>query len=296
MKLFDIKVFVLASELRNLSAVARELTVTPAAASAALKRLETELDTRLIQRSTRSLTLTQTGHNFLPHALKAINSLNEGKQSVRQDTLRGKVTLSVPSDLGRNILIDHLCAFQVANPNIKLELRLSDKYADFYSQTVDVAIRYGEPEDSSLICLPLLRNDTRILCASPDYLAKHGTPSHPEELRGHNCLHFSGDDSLGSQWRFFQHGRLVTVRVTGKHVADDGDYLRLLAIKGMGIVYKTGFDVKEDIKAGRLVTLLPDYDKDKAPLNMIIGHRQSYDANLTALRNFLIAVLNDAPE
>ncbi len=292
MKFFDVRVFVLASELKNLSAVARELGVTPAAASAALKRLELDLDTRLIQRSTRSLTLTQTGQNFLPHAQRSLNCLIEGKQSIKVDSLRGNITLSVPTDLGRNTLLNHLCQFQIQYPNIKLELRLSDKFADFYSQMVDVAIRYGEPEDSSLISLPLLRNDSRVLCASPEYLAQHGTPLLPEDLTGHNCLHFSGDDSLSGHWRFFQKGRMISVRVNGNHVADNGDYLRLLALKGIGVVYKTGFDVQEDIKAGRLVILLPDFEKEQAPLNMIVGHRKSYDANLKALREYLFAALN----
>ncbi len=291
MKFFDVKVFVLASELENLSAVARELSVTPAAASAALKRLELDLDTRLIQRSTRSLTLTQTGHNFLPHAVKAIESLNQGKQSVQLNNLQGTLTLSVPSDFGRNILIDHLNTFQAQYPDINLKIRLSDKFADFYSQTIDAAIRYGEPTDLSLISLPLVRNNQRVLCASPDYLERHGTPQTPEDLKQHNCLHFTGDDHLSDHWRFFHNKQELSVKVSGNHLSDDGDYLHLLALKGVGVVYKTGFDVVDDIKSGRLVSLLPEYEKVNSPLNMILPHRKSYDANLNALREFLLTVL-----
>jgi DNA-binding transcriptional LysR family regulator len=291
MKFFDVKVFVFASELGNLSAVARELSVTPAAASAALKRLELDLDTRLIQRSTRSLTLTQTGHNFLPHARKALESLTQGKQSVQLNSLQGSMTLSVPSDFGRNILMEHLCEFQIQYPDIKLKVRLSDKYANFYSQTVDAALRYGEPNDSSLISLPLIRNNTRILCASPEYLALHGTPLKPEDLRQHNCLHFTGDDNLTDIWRFYQNKQVFSVKVTGKHLSDDGDYLRRLALKGAGIVYKTGFDVIQDIEAGRLIPLLPKFEKENSPLNMILPHRKSYDTNLNTLREYLLKAL-----
>lgn len=291
MKFFDVKIFVLACELKNLSAVARELSITPAATSAALKRLEAELNTRLLQRSTRSLTLTKSGSDFLPYALKSLENLDIGKQAILGDKLKGSITLSVPSDLGRNTLLGCLMDFQQHHPDINLKVKLSDKYADFYSQTVDVALRYGEPEDSALVCLPILRNAVRELCASPDYLARCGTPKTPEDLVKHNCLHFTSDDMLSSHWRFFKDTSTISVKVSGDHLSDDGDYLRLLAVKGAGIVYKTCLDVREDITAGRLVSLLPDYRKEKSPLNMVVAHRKSYDGNLAVLKEFLVETL-----
>jgi len=288
MKFFDVKVFVLACELKNLSAVARELYITPAATSAALKRLESELNTRLLQRSTRSLTLTQSGADFLPHARKSLEMLEVGRQAISGDKLRGNITLSVPSDLGRNTLLTHFIAFQERYPGIKLTIKVSDKYADFYSQNLDASIRYGEPEDSALICLPIIRSAQRELCASPEYLRRFGTPITPEELVEHHCLHFSGGDSLTSHWRFYKDLSTISVKVSGDHLSDNGDYLRLLALKGVGIAYKTGLDVQQDIAAGRLISLLPDYGKEKSPLNMVVAHRKSYDSNLVALRTFLV--------
>jgi DNA-binding transcriptional LysR family regulator len=292
MKLFDVKVFVLACELKNLSAVARELSITPAATSAALKRLESELKNRLLQRSTRSLTLTQSGIDFLPYAHKALESLDMGRQAISCEQLRGNITLSVPSDLGRNTLITHLIEFKNQFPEISLTVKVSDKYADFYSQNLDVSIRYGEPEDSALICLPIKRNVKRELCASPEYLQQFGTPTKPDELAEHNCLHFSGDDILSSHWRFYKDLSNISVKVSGSHVSDNGDYLRLLALKGVGIIYKTGLDVQQDIATGKLITLLPKYKKESSPLNMVIAHRKSYNNNLVALREFLVEALS----
>ncbi|GLP95494.1 LysR family transcriptional regulator [Paraferrimonas sedimenticola] len=294
LKFFDVKVFVLACELKNLSAVARELGITPAAASAALKRLELALDTRLLQRSTRSLTLTQQGQSYLPHALKALESLEVGRQAVSGEQLKGNITLSVPSDFGRNSLLPILLEFQKAHPDIALKVRLSDKYVDFYSQAVDVALRYGEPEDSSLVSLPLVRDGERVLCASPDYLERWGTPQHPQDLIKHNCLHYSGDDTLDFHWRFYKDGQRLSVKVQGDHLSDDGDYIRQLAIAGAGIAYKTGYDVKSELADGRLVALLPDYQKEKAPLHMVVAHRLNFDASLMALRQHLLTALKDA--
>ncbi|MEZ9819856.1 LysR family transcriptional regulator [Shewanella sp. 10N.286.45.A1] len=293
MKFFDVKVFVLACELKNLSAVARELSITPAATSAALKRLESELNTRLLQRSTRSLTLTQSGADFLPYARKSLENLDVGRQAISGEELRGNITLSVPSDLGRNTLLTHLIAFQEKFPGIKLTVKVSDKYADFYSQNLDASIRYGEPEDSALVCLPIIRNAKRELCASPEYLQQFGTPTKPEELINHNCLHFSGDDTLSSHWRFYKDLSTISVKVSGSHVSDNGDYLRLLALKGVGITYKTGLDVQQDIAEGRLISLLPKYKKENSPLNMVVAHRKSYDSNLVALREFLVKALSN---
>ncbi len=292
MKFFDVKVFVLACELKNLSAVARELSITPAATSAALKRLESELNSRLLQRSTRSLTLTQSGADFLPYARTALESLDVGRQAISGEELKGNIILSVPSDLGRNTLLTHFIEFQNQYPGIKLTVKVSDKYADFYSQNLDASIRYGEPEDSALVCLPIIRNATRELCASPEYLQQFGTPTKPEELVNHNCLHFSGDDTLSSHWRFYKDLSTISVKVSGSHVSDNGDYLRLLALKGVGITYKTGLDVQQDIAEGRLISLLPRYKKENAPLNMVVAHRKSYDSNLVALREFLVEALS----
>ncbi|MEZ9200459.1 LysR family transcriptional regulator [Shewanella sp. 10N.286.54.B9] len=293
MKFFDVKVFVLACELKNLSAVARELSITPAATSAALKRLESELNSRLLQRSTRSLTLTQSGADFLPYARTALESLDVGRQAISGEELKGNIILSVPSDLGRNTLLSHFIEFQNQYPGIKLTVKVSDKYADFYSQNLDASIRYGEPEDSALVCLPIIRNATRELCASPEYLQQFGTPTKPEELVNHNCLHFSGDDTLSSHWRFYKDLSTVSVKVSGSHVSDNGDYLRLLALKGVGNTYKTGLDVQQDIAEGRLISLLPKYKKENSPLNMVVAHRKSYDSNLVALREFLVKALSN---
>ena len=152
----DLQVFVRAADLGSLSAAARVMDMSPAVASAALKRLEAQLGARLLARSTRSLRLTAEGQGFLDYARKALGSLEEGRRllSRGQDQVSGVLQLSAPSDFGRNVLLPWLDEFQREHPQLTVRLLLGDRIADLFRQPVDIALRYGEPEDSSLVALP----------------------------------------------------------------------------------------------------------------------------------------------
>ncbi|MGP6219051.1 LysR family transcriptional regulator, partial [Pseudomonas paraeruginosa] len=169
----DLQVFVHTSDSGSLSAAARQLDISPAVASAALKRLESELEVRLFARSTRSLRLTPEGDAFLLHARASLRSLEEGRRLLQggKDQIAGVLQLSAPSDFGRNLLLPWLDEFQARYPRLSLRLLLGDRVADLYRQPVDVAIRYGAPADSSLVALPLAADNRRVLCAAPAYLA-----------------------------------------------------------------------------------------------------------------------------
>ncbi|WP_139291823.1 LysR family transcriptional regulator, partial [Pseudomonas aeruginosa] len=153
----DLQVFVHTSDSGSLSAAARQLEISPAVASAALKRLESELEVRLFARSTRSLRLTPEGDAFLLHARASLRSLEEGRRLLQggKDQIAGVLQLSAPSDFGRNLLLPWLDEFQARYPQLSLRLLLGDRVTDLYRQPVDVAIRYGAPADSSLVALPL---------------------------------------------------------------------------------------------------------------------------------------------
>ena len=156
----DLEVFVRAADCGSLSAAARELDLTPAVASAGLKRLEKTLGVLLLARSTRSLRLTLDGQRYIEHARATLESLASGQDALAADKekITGKLTLSTPSDLGRNILLTWLEAFQRIHPSLSLQLRVSDRISDLYRQPVDVALRYGVPGDSSLVA---------VYCAQP---------------------------------------------------------------------------------------------------------------------------------
>ena len=285
----DLQLFVCTAETGSLSAAARLLDVSPAVASAALKRLEQQLQVRLLARSTRSLRLTPEGELYLVHARLALQSLEEGRQQLvgSQEGICGVLQLSAPSDLGRNTLLPWLDAFQDEHPQLQLRLLLADRVADLFREPVDIALRYGAPEDSSLVALPVAPENRRVLCASPSYLARHGSPRSVEELHQHNCLLYMLHGRAYDRWRF-QHGkREVLMNVAGDRVCDDADVTRRWAVAGRGVVYKSWLDVAEDVCEGRLQVLLPNWLGEPTPLYLVCAHRAQLSKAVHLLREFV---------
>lgn len=287
----DLDIFVRTVDSGSLSATARALDLTPAAASAALKRLEAELGVALFVRSTRSLRLTQEGALFLEHcrpALDALQQVHGQLQGGRAGGLRGTLQLAAPSDLGRNVLLPWLDDFQVEHPGIDLRLQLSDRMANVYSEPVDAAFRYGKPQDSSLVALPLSAAHRRVLCAAPAYLAARGAPATPHALADHDGLCFMLGEDVHDRWRFWDAaGREVQVRVRSRNVSNDGDVVRRWALRGRGIAYKSFFDVAHDLAAGRLVPLCTDWVTEAVPLFLVAPSRRQLTPLLRALRDFM---------
>ncbi|WP_299531166.1 LysR family transcriptional regulator [uncultured Herbaspirillum sp.] len=288
-RLEDLAIFVCAADNGSLSAAARQHDVTPAVASAAMKRLEGELGARLLARSTRSLRLTPDGERYLQYARNVLAEINAGRDAVAHGrrVVGGNLSLSVPSDFGRNLMCQWLDEFQAQHPAVSLQVRISDRVADMFRQPVEVAIRYSPPEDSSLVALPLAPDNRRVLCASPDYLARHGRPRTPADLRQHNCLRYLLSDMLHSQWTFFQDGTPVPVQVNGDRVCDDGELVHRWAVDGRGIAYKSRLDVLADLRNGKLEALMEDYQGEASPLNLVCTHRMSLSPTVRALRELL---------
>lgn len=289
LRLDDLQLFVRTAESGSLSAAARMLDVSPAVASAALKRLEQQLQVRLLARSTRSLRLTPEGELYLAHARAALQSLEEGRQQLAgsQEDIRGVLQLSAPSDFGRNTLLQWLDTFQDAHPQLHLRLLLADRMADLFREPVDIALRYGAPEDSSLVALPVAADNRRVLCAAPDYLARHGAPQTVEEVARHNCLLYMLHGRVHERWRFSQGKRELLVTAAGNRVCDDADVTRRWAVAGQGLVYKSWLDVAEDVRAGRLQVLLPDWLGEPTPLYLVCAHRAQLSKAVHLLREFL---------
>ena len=286
----DLQLFVRAADLGSLSAAARVMDLSPAVASAALKRIEAQLGVRLLARSTRSLRLTAEGQGFLDYARTALSSLDEGRRLLArgQDQVSGVLQLSAPSDFGRNLLLPWLDAFQREHPQLTVRLLLGDRIADLFRQPVDIALRYGEPEDSSLVALPVATDNRRVLCASPDYLARRGEPRQLEHLLQHNCLLYMLGTRVHDHWQFNDGKRELGLTVSGDRFSDDADVVRLWAIAGAGIAYKSWLDVAQDVTAGRLKVLLPELTCECAPLNLLCGHRAQLSKPVKLLRDMLI--------
>jgi DNA-binding transcriptional LysR family regulator len=288
-RLEDLQVFVTAADAGSFSAASRVLNLTPAVASTAMKRLEHELDVRLFVRSTRSLRLTDEGERYLSHARLALKALEDGRMTVarKKGGLTGILKLAVPSDFGRNVLLPWMDEFQEQFPKLTVQLRVSDRVADLYRQPVDVAIRYGVLEDSGLVSQTLAPTNRRVLCAAPAYLERHGAPKTLEGLRQHNCLRFTMGDVVHDRWTFQgpQGGEAITV--DGNRFCDDADVVRRWAVAGQGIVYKSFLDLAEDLRAGRLVPVLPEYKGEPTPLQLVCAHRSLLSPAVARLRDFL---------
>jgi DNA-binding transcriptional LysR family regulator len=288
-RLDDVQIFVQTVDAGSFSEAARQLNIAPGFASSAVQRLEKELGVRLFTRSTRSMQLSDDGERYVPHARAMLDAQRQGRAALAHEgaALTGPLRLSVSSDFGRNLLLGWLDAFQHQHPGLSLHVRMSDRAVDLVRQPLDAAIRYGALSDSSLVAMPLADDNRRALCAAPSYLAKHGTPSSIDDLRQHNCLRFVWSEQLHERWRFMLPTGERTVAVTGNRISDDADAVRRWAVAGEGIIYKSRLDLTEDLRAGRLVELIPHSHGEHIPLNLVCAHRTRLTPVITQLKVFL---------
>lgn len=289
MNLSDLALFLRITECGNITTAAQELDMSSAKASAALKRLEAQLGCALFIRTTRKLRLTAAGERFLPHCQDALNTLQTGiSQLGHDDVLSGNLTLSLPSDLGRNLLLPWLDHFLAEHPALSVRLEVGDHLADFYHDRIDLAIRYGKPDDSSLVAFPLCTT-RRVICASPDYLRKAGTPQHPQDLQQHNCLLYLLGERTHDLWHFNTQDETIRVRVHGNRICNDADLVRRWAIAGQGIALKSALDLTEDLKAGRLHLVLTDFTTEPLHLWLVCPSRSQVSPAVRLMRESLRA-------
>ncbi|MEL1850137.1 LysR family transcriptional regulator [Klebsiella pneumoniae] len=284
-RLEDLTLFVRAAALGSFSDAAREAGQQPAQVSAAIKRLETILNIRLFARSTRSLRLTPEGETWLPYATQMLDTLEAGLQKIQtpDDEVRGMLQIAVPSDLGRNLLLTLFRDFRQRHPVLRLRLLFSDQLTDVFKDPVDVAFRYGNNDDASFISLPVAPENRRVLVASPEWIARHGEPQTLEELSQHNALIYILRGRPFDRWSLSLDGVVQQQKVSGTVMSDDAEVIRRLAIAGEGIAYKSMLDVSDDLRAGRLRRLLPRYQGDVVPLNLICPHRKQLSSAVRLL-------------
>jgi DNA-binding transcriptional LysR family regulator len=285
--LTDIAVFVACAEGERLAHAAQVVGLTPAGASAALKRLEATLGTTLVLRTTRKLRLTAAGERYLPHARQALAALREGRLAIAGDgeSIAGRLRISAPADFGRNRLMARLLEFAARHPLVRFEVTLDDAISDFFSAPIDLALRYGPLGDARLIALPLATLP-RVLCAAPDYLQRRGSPQLPGELPAHETLCYMQHQRPVDRWRLQRGEEQLEVDVAPRWVFNDAEMVRRCAVRGMGIAYRIRGDVEEDLAAGRLVHVLPDWQGEPVALSLVYPDRALSPA-LRALVGFL---------
>lgn len=281
----DLRLFVRAAALGSFSTTAREAGIQPGQVSTAMKRLEENLHVRLFARSTRHLRLTQEGESWLPYAVSVLQTLDAGYRQLNPtgNEISGLLQIAVPSDLGRHLLLEVFHTFRQQHPALQLKILFSDQVSDVFKDPVDIAFRYGNTHDASYVALPLAASNRRVLVASADYLSRAGTPQIPEQLKQHNLLTYTLQGRVYDNWVFRRHNEQYQVTVKGTVTSNDAEVIRRLAIKGEGIAYKSWIDVSEDVKAGDLQVLLPQYQGDDLPLNLICPHRQQLSPTVRLL-------------
>jgi DNA-binding transcriptional LysR family regulator len=291
LRLEDLTLFVRAAALNSFSNTAREAGLQPAQISTAIKRLEKNLNIRLFARSTRSLRLTPEGEAWLPYAVQALQTLKVGYEKIQpnRNEVRGTLQIAVPSDLGRNMLLNVFQTFRYNHPGLSLKLFFSDQVTDVFKYPVDVAFRYGNNDDASFISLPIASENRRVVVASPAYLERYGEPKTINELAEHNSLFYMLHGRAYDNWTFYSHGNKHQVLVKGSIMSDDAEVIRRLVVDGEGIAYKSWLDVSEDVQEGRLKLLLPQYKGCNLPLSMICPHRKQISTTVKLLHEVVKA-------
>lgn len=287
----DIRLFVEAANLGGISAAGRKLGLSPAAASARLVKLEASLATRLFERTTRQLRLTDEGRLYLRHCQQAIQVLDDARAALvaGQSLISGKVRLSATSDFGRHTLNSWLDEFTELYPEVTFALTLSDSLSKLVEDDVDLVIRFGAPVDSSLVARRLAAN-RRVLCASPQFVARYGPLQHPSELVPLKHIVLSSASGVANEWRFSCGNERETfkVPVSNARETNDGAVARQWAIDGYGVVVKSIWDVATDIRNGKLLILMPAWRLPEAPVHALYQRSRYMAPRVRTLLDFFV--------
>lgn len=246
-------------EQGSFSAAARHMSLTKSVVSKRIAKLEQELGVQLLYRTTRTLTLTEAGRAFFTHAKAVYQAVATAEESIvgLGKNLSGSIKVSVPTISGELILPQVINEFNQKYPDINIDMDLDNRFVDIVNERFDLAIRTGVLPDSSLIARKLV-DANWIVCASPQYLAKHGIPKQPQALDKHNCLVYSYQETGAREWAFKEGDEVCQVTVDGNLCTNNSSVLRNVALLGQGIIYVPRVLVYEDLKQGRLIQLFKD--------------------------------------
>jgi DNA-binding transcriptional LysR family regulator len=286
----DLSLFLRVLDAGSISAAARRSGLSAAVASQRLQRLERQLGVRLFHRTTRRLEPTSEGAWLAEQGRASIESIQSLADSLRKagSEISGTLRLSVSASFGRLHLAPLLPRFLAQHPRLALDVDFSDQVIDLVAAGMDLAIRIGALPSSSLVARRLA-TDRRVLCASPDYLRRRGTPRSPQDLAAHDCLLLRGGPAPQATWRLSDgKGAFTPVRVRGRFQTNLGDALREAALAGLGIAQHSTWHVCEDLRAGRLLLVLPDHPPPDAGIHALTPQRRK-PARARAFIDFLAA-------
>jgi DNA-binding transcriptional LysR family regulator len=293
----DLNLFLRVLDLGSISAAARSLDISVAVASQRLKRLERGLGVRLLHRTTRQLRPTPEGIALAEQGRPLVEELDVLTSSLRNNAknIAGTLRVSIPASFGRQYISPLLPELMTRHPRLRLHIDLSDQMRDLVGEGLDLAIRIGTLKDSELVATRLASN-RRVLCASPAYLRRHGTPKKPEDLAKHECLLMAVSREVVDVWHLRgPDGKEIDVRVQGRLKSNLGEVIRDAAIGGMGIALHSTWHVCEDLRAGRLKLVLPEYSLPESGIYAVMPQRRMVLPRVRAFVEFLSQQLGQTP-
>jgi DNA-binding transcriptional LysR family regulator len=292
----DWQVFVRAAELNNLSAAGRDLRMSSAVVSNRIAKLEKQLGARLLNRTTRRVSLTPEGELFYRRAIDILREIEDLREAVsaRQASPSGPLTIAAPAGFGRRHVAPFMPEFVEQYPDIQIRLRLSDHLSDLVADGADIAIRIADLKNMSFIARKLADNK-RALVASPDYLARHGVPESPENLLDHACLLLRFPGSQQFQWQLKGESRSVTLPVTGSLDSDDGETLLNWCLDGAGIALRSFWEISDLLAENKLVQVLPDWQPPSHAIYAVYPHSRLLPPRARAFIDFLAALYKPQP-
>ncbi|AQP36213.1 LysR family transcriptional regulator [Vibrio anguillarum] len=271
-KLLNMEVFVAIVEQQGLAAAAKAINMSAASVTLKLQELERHYGVKLLQRTTRKIALTEAGERFYPLCLQTLANITEVESSLfaEKTHLEGNIKISAPKDLGRQHLLPLLDSFLARHPKIVPQITFSDSVLGIYETKLDLVLRYGTLKDSQLVSRKLATS-RRVLCASPAYLACHGQPTHPEDLKQHACLGMLRKSESLTRWSFLKGDVVQDILIKPSRLSNDGEVIRQWALEGAGIALKSQLDIQPDLNAGKLVLLLEDYRQSFSSHDLATG-------------------------
>lgn len=288
--------FIEVAKASSISKAAERLGIAKSAVSRRLSELEQRLGVQLFHRTTRKIHLTDSGQRLYARVSELLNALNEIEESLGQEqqNLSGLIRVAAPLSFGLQHLAPAILEFNQNHTQITFDIDFNDRQVDLIHEGFDLALRIGVLADSTLIARRLAKINT-VLCASPDYLKKHGTPTHPSELNQHQCLLYTLLDAP-NQWTFQDSfGRVFNIKINAKLKANNGCFLNQAAIAGAGIIHQPLFIAHKAIESGLLTPILADYCHSDMYLWALYPSTRHVSQRVRAFIDFLVQLFKEKP-
>ncbi|RJF92202.1 LysR family transcriptional regulator [Noviherbaspirillum saxi] len=285
----DLSFFAILVKSGSLAAAAQELGVTPSSVSKRLAGLETRLRVRLLNRTTRRISLTPEGELYLTEGERIISDLDALEQRISgsADTPKGLLKVSATLGFGRRHIMPVISTFARKYPDVEVQMHLSDRPVNMAEHGFDIAIRFGELPDTRMTARKLA-NNRRFICASHSYISQHGIPAHPKELSKHECIFIRESDETYGTWHFRYKDRQETVKVRGQLSTNDGESALGWALDGHGLIIRSEWDVAAYLRSGRLRRLLEEWEVPPADIYVVYPTKHNLSAKTRAFVEYML--------